>query len=344
MIPPNQVTQRDLARMLGISYSTVSLALRDSPKIALKQRERIRKAAEEMGYHPNAAAAALAHYKRNSTTPPIHAALAWLNVRPNASSLYEMREFSLYWSGALACAEKYGYRLEEFCVSKLGSFQRLQSVLHTRGIEGIILPPPGFTPDWEDFGWSQFSVVRLGNSSNTPQSHIVTSDQPGNALLALNEIRRRGYKRVGLVTGLRNLEAGASWSGGFLQAQQFIDESDRLSIHVMKEGDMACCERELVRWIKDQRPDAIFTDLKEVPIILRSAGLRVPADIGLAVTSVFDTGADAGIHQNAEEIGRAAVVTLLSLMKDGDKGEAEIGRKILIAGKWVDGKSLPWRA
>ena len=269
----------------------------------------------EKGYQPNAAAATLAHFRRASHSRPVQAALAWLNFRPDPAEMFQYREFALYWKGAAACAEKHGYHLEEFLGRDYRSIKRLESVLLARGIEGIVIPPHGVTPEWGDFDWSRFSIVRFGRTAEKPRTHVVTSDQSANALLALNEIRRRGYERVGLVVGRPNMIAGASWTGGFLQAQQFIEEKSRLPIFAMN-GDLAASQRQLAHWIKKHRPDAIFTDLKDVASMLQNLGMRVPEDMGLAVTSVLDAGAGAGIYQNSEEIGRAAVLTLLSLIKD----------------------------
>jgi DNA-binding LacI/PurR family transcriptional regulator len=52
-------TVRDIARELGVDASTVSLALRDSPRIKLATRARVREAAERLGYVPNRSARAL---------------------------------------------------------------------------------------------------------------------------------------------------------------------------------------------------------------------------------------------------------------------------------------------
>lgn len=55
-----RVTITDLAEMLGMDKSSVSLALRDSPKVSSATRERVRKAAAEHHYIPNWAAKRLA--------------------------------------------------------------------------------------------------------------------------------------------------------------------------------------------------------------------------------------------------------------------------------------------
>ncbi len=51
-----RVTAKDIAKAAGVSQATVSMALRGSPEIGEKRIEQIRKLAEEMNYHPRAAA------------------------------------------------------------------------------------------------------------------------------------------------------------------------------------------------------------------------------------------------------------------------------------------------
>src|SRR5205823_11763824 len=48
------VTLRDIAAALGLSHVTVSLALRDHPKIPEARRLQIQETARLMGYSPNA--------------------------------------------------------------------------------------------------------------------------------------------------------------------------------------------------------------------------------------------------------------------------------------------------
>ena len=55
-----RVTIADLARLLGMDKSSVSLALRDSPRVAESTRARVRAAANEHNYSPNWAAKQLA--------------------------------------------------------------------------------------------------------------------------------------------------------------------------------------------------------------------------------------------------------------------------------------------
>jgi LacI family transcriptional regulator len=50
---------KDIASQCGVSAATVSKALNDRPDIGEATKERVRRAAAELGYHPNSAARAL---------------------------------------------------------------------------------------------------------------------------------------------------------------------------------------------------------------------------------------------------------------------------------------------
>ena len=60
------VSIADIARAAGVSHSTVSRALRDSPLISDEVRQRIQRMAQEMGYTPNSVAQSL-QTKRTNT-------------------------------------------------------------------------------------------------------------------------------------------------------------------------------------------------------------------------------------------------------------------------------------
>jgi DNA-binding LacI/PurR family transcriptional regulator len=348
------VTQKDIARELGISHGSVSKALKNNPEIAPSTRERVQAVARKMGYQPNPMAAGLAEFKRNSKTIPVNAALAWINFWPDPRRLRSFKEFDRYWVGARACAEKCGYQLTEFSCAGNMTPKRLEKVLLARGIHGILLPPHEAAIEWADFAWENFSAVRFGRSLPAPRVHVVTADQVANGLIAYDAITARGYQRIGLVSQqLRCADPAKGqksnhdrrWlvEAGFLMAQAETDPSQRVPVLFLDKHNLAKGQIDLEAWLKKHSPDAGITDNAELPSMLRKAGYRIPEDIGCAAISVLDGNADAGIYQNPEEVGRVAVLVLNSLLTDNARGEPAIFRQILVEGKWVDGSSLPRR-
>lgn len=340
---PGRVTLRDIATKLGISHSSVSLALRSHPRISKALTKKIQDTAREMGYRPDPMLAALAHYRQGKAEPPVRSAIAWINAWPDPDQLKSFREFDFYWRGASAAAEKMGYYLEEF---RLNSAQcppaRLEQILRARGIRGILIPPHPQTPDWGSFDWSQFCAVRFGRSCKSPNVHIVGSDQLENTILAYNAMRERGYKRIGFITG-QGASRGVRFYAGYFMAQQTDRQGPNLKGLVLKEPHSKLHPPLLKEWLASQRPDAILTDSASIPGLLEKAGYRVPEDVGLAVESVLDGEADAGVDQHPAEVGRVALLVVLSLLHDHASGVPSIFRQILVSGSWVDGKSLPPR-
>lgn len=339
--PTSPVTQRDVARRLNVSHSTVSLSLRNSPKIPAARREQIRKAAEEMGYLPNPAAAALSHCRRSSSTPSVQAGIAWLNFWDKPEALHRLKEFDAYWRGAQSAAKQLGYSLEEF-THDAGSTspERIESILYHRSISGVLIPPHPFQPDWGGFHWDRFSAIRFGRSVQNPRFHTVTADQVTNTILAVEQIRAQGYVRVGLVVGVTATRVHF-FEAGFLHSQREIPTLDRLPVFTVTRE--AGIQKAFENWLKQHRPDAILTAALETPQMLKTAGYRVPDDIGLAATSLLDIDADAGIDQQPEEIGRVGLQMLTALIRSNDQGEPPIFRETLIEGSWVEGSTLPRR-
>ncbi|KAF0095894.1 MAG: LacI family transcriptional regulator [Puniceicoccaceae bacterium 5H] len=292
-----------------------------------------------MGYRPSSAASALAQMRHTTQVRAQHGAIAWLNFWTDPAMLRHLDEFDQYYQGAAEAAEKFGFRLYEFSCGNGMRPQRLQSILKARGIDGVLLPPHREARNMDGFDWNEFSIIKFGHSLQTPVGHTVSSDQLFNGMLGFREMRKRGYRRIGFA-----MTANDYWlfDAGYIKAQLEVPPDERLPILYLEDGKLEQNKQALKRWLDENQPDSIFSSSAEVPQLLSELGCRVPADIPVAVTSVLDGHADAGINQNPREIGRVAVLQLLTLIHDNDRGPKELYREILVKGSWVDGASLPY--
>jgi LacI family transcriptional regulator len=335
-----RVTLRDIAKAVGVTPVSVSLAMRNSSRISEPMRQKIRALAEQMGYRPDPMLAALAHYRRGNVKSPVGAELAWINFWPDHKKLRSFKEFELYWAGAYEEAEKCGYRLEEFHWPDM-SPGRLEQILLTRNIQGILLTPlptDATQPDWQDFQWSKFCAVRFGYSIQNPRVHIVGSDQLANGLMACQSIHQQGYQRIGLVTRENTV---VRFAAGYLYHQMRANPTGQPVPLKLQEASRANDRAELKAWLKKYRPDVIFSDCAQLRDLLTELNIRVPRDLSLASTSVLDGNSDAGIYQNSDEIGRAAVQLVISLIHHNDFGIPPVCREMLVEGRWQDGSALP---
>ena len=338
-LPP---TQKELAKALGMAQSTVSMALRGHPSITGRTREQVLEAAAAMGYRPNPTGTALAHLRQTSTVAPVQASLAWINGWSEPEKLRSYREFDLYWEGAAQEAMEHGYRLDEFVVGADLPLPRLERILRARNVRGLLVPPGPMPAGWEGFDWGGFSVVRLSHLPDPGEFApcAVVGDQTSNALVAVRNISRKGYRRIGFAG---NSDARRGFAAGFLWGQQELPEVLRVPPLLMASDDPVEWERHFREWFQMYRPDAVLTDIPEVPAALSRLDVSVPDEVGVAALGILDCPVTAGIDQNSREIGRSAVQMLHALIKDGALGLPRIHRELLVKGTWVDGDSLPER-
>ncbi|MCP5545740.1 MAG: LacI family DNA-binding transcriptional regulator, partial [Akkermansiaceae bacterium] len=152
------------------------------------------------------------------------------------------------------------------------------------------------------------------------------------------------YRRIGFVGFEGDFsKRGLLFRLGFTGGQQLVQTPHVLEPLLTDEKNPVQSRRMLEKWLKKWKPDAILTTNPDISSMLEKLGLRIPDDIGLAVTSILDAKADAGIDQHPEEIGRVGFLMLNSLINDRAWGIPPIFRQILVEGSWVDGSTLPVR-
>jgi len=343
---PKPTTLRDIAKKVGVSHVTVSLALRNHPRISAERRQEILRVVKEMNYVPDPLFGKLAAYRHNLPIEKVHSSIAWINHWEQPESLLSrFKEFQAYWKGASAAAAERGYRLEEFRWSADLPARRFEQILFTRGIRGVLIPPHLVPPDWGNINWHKFSIVRFGTSVPTPDSNVVTSDQYRAIVMALTKIHDYGYRRIGLVVGgLLDQRLGGVYQSGFGWAQNALNLRAKLPPLVIESDENSPSREPALRalklWLKKFRADAVFTTGTRVPLLIQELGHRIPGDLAVAGSSI-DVPVAAGVDQNSEAIGRIAVEMLLKQINFNECGVPATPSRTLVESFWRDGDSLP---
>ena len=294
--------------------------------------------------------AGLSAYRRTTGPSTFHGVIGWINHWVRPEELHRFHEFEGYWQGAKAAAKEFGYIVEEICWPNDCSANRFERILLARGIQGVLIPPHPHreTMVWTDFDWSKFSLIRFGLSVQNPDSNVVTSDQFRATVLAIRNIHRLGYRKIGFVLN-RELDEniGGNYTGGFLAAQHLLGiqaAGSQLVIDGEKARQQpAQVEQQVAGWLKACRPDAVLTTVADIPGIIKKLGYRIPRDIAVAGTSMADIPVDAGIDQRATEIGKIAVEMLVKQLNINERGEPAAPCRILVESTWQNGKSMPRR-
>ncbi len=195
-------TLRVIAREVGVTHATVSMALRNHPSISAKTRRRVQRIAEKLGYRPDPEVAKLMHHLRLKHKPRFKSTIAALTSIPEQ---LEQPYAAALRRGAQRAAEALGYGFSLFQIE--GSDKRntsLQRMLRSRGIEGVlILPMKGPVKLTDLLDWSCFSVVVATYGVLAPQFHRVIPDQFDNTRLICNQLASNGHRRIGLIAAAR---------------------------------------------------------------------------------------------------------------------------------------------
>lgn len=330
-----------VAEAAGVHLSTVSLALRNDPRLPATTRERIRGVAQRLGYAPNPLVSLLmARVRRRDGG--YRGTLGYVHTVPQGTPRLEGRVHRNFVAGARARALNLGYTLDEFFLEAgPGGAKRLARVLDTRGIGGLVIehvPGPLCPGRVLPFDTGAFATASLGVPLAEPALHYVANDQFMRAVVAAREVLALGYRRPGLVVVNAFDSAMAHrCSAGFWAVQEYVAGVARVPIcRVGDDGGAA-----VAAWLRRHGPDVVLATSARVPEWLAAAGIRVPGDVGVAhLDWLPEHKRLAGVYGNSERTGAAAVDLVVSQLHRGEAGPPAQAMNTLVAGKWIPGKSL----
>jgi DNA-binding LacI/PurR family transcriptional regulator len=344
-----RTTLLDVAKVLGVSHTTVALALKNHHRISKTRCLEVQRMAKKMGYQPDPFLSGLAAYRKMHGAAKFQGLIAWVDHWDAPKKMRQFREFEGYWLGAAAAAKRVGYQLQEIRWPQDYSADSFERILRARGVHGLLLPPHHAVLDWEGFDWSKFSTIRFGLSVQSPDANLVSADHMRAIVMAIEKIHSYGYRRIGLIAGKQyDRKLGGSFTGGYCHQQIALKLQPALLPLLTDYGsrDAAGLKKQsnaLLQWLKKHQPDAVLTTDAEIPGLIKELGYRIPKDIAVAGTTIYDIPVDTGIDQHPEAIGRIAMEMLVKQINMGERGEPEDPCRILVESRWQDGKSLPRR-
>lgn len=329
-MPP---TLEEVAKLAGVSRSTVSRVVNQHPNVRPEVRERVWEVIRKTGYQPHAAARSLATRRTR---------VIGLIIPQAVTTLFTDPYFPILIRGvADACnAHNYHLMLSLFSrrrVQESRARQDLlyQQVLRGRYLDGVVvssapLDDPIFPRLLED-GVPFIIVGRYPHE----RANYVDVDNVAGARMAVEHLLQLGHERVATITGPLNMCSGQDRLEGYRQALAArgipVDEDLIAEGDFTEQGGQAAMRRLL-----PHRPTAVFaaSDMMAVGAIkvLREAGLRVPEDVAVVgfddipLASMVEPPLTT-VRQPIEQLGSMAVELLVSLMEN--PGEETVHRVVL---------------
>ena len=322
-------TLADIASQLGISKMSVSRALRGERQVSVQLRERVLQAAERMGYRPDPEIAKLMTHMRRSKRVVSPSTLAFIWAERDADSVKTSSWSQELVRGAHMRADKLGYRLEEFHLKARGmTARRMSGILEARGIPGFILSPlVSRSRGHVSMQWEKFSSVVIGLGYARPALHRVHHHHFLGMMTALRMLKKQGFRRIGFYAGSTiNERMYRAWSASFLAHHP---------LPLAHAAELLALRREITRgdfqaWLKSANPDVVIEAGHHLHDWL-SKGSKIPR---VTLGWRADYPDVAGIDQQADVLGAAAVDLLVAQHQQNERGTPEQPKTLMTEGVW----------
>ncbi len=325
-----RVTSLDVAKRAGVSRTTVSLVLNNIRRIQISEatRRKVLRAADELGYVPNAAAQALARRRAQTiglvlTRSPHHIAFD--------AFIDEILE------GLIHAVHLYGLTLLFDIVEPEHQIEAYLQLAHAHRIDGLILSGPRSDDEaLRTLEQVDFPVVLMGHLPGA-SFYSVDVDNRAAARIAVEHLLGLGYTRVACITN-----ADLSYTAAeerLLGYRQALEAADLLyDSRLVRFGDFTTQSGyeqmgDLLGSANDLQ--AVFCASDTVALGAKAAikeqGIGIPEEIALVgfddlpFTRYIDPPLTT-VHLPAQEIARQASEILLRLLK----GETPPERHVIL--------------
>ncbi|HWW07318.1 LacI family DNA-binding transcriptional regulator [Collimonas sp.] len=290
-----RLTIKDVAKMAGVSFQTVSLVLNHPEKVAPKTRELVQAAINALNFIPNVAARSL----RNISTKTLACVMFNGSSYDERSERIQDTHYNNVLQALTRAADRVGYTLlqRNLMSDDAASLAYVRDLFLAGRIDGLIaMVTVAGHPVLSELQRMGFPCVIYGMAD--PQFHHVAQSDRLAALSVVDHLAQAGCRRIAFVTGplkehssevMRDQAVTTSSEARYLG---YLDGLDKHGLPLRSEwvasGDWSldggyraakqlCSAR--------QRPDAIFLGNDRMALgalkALHDLGLHVPGDISV---------------------------------------------------------------
>jgi DNA-binding LacI/PurR family transcriptional regulator len=275
-----QARSQDVAKLAGVSRTTVSFVLNNVPgvKITEETRQRVLEAARELDYYPTAAARSLASGK----TQRVGLILGEGQERLAADAFLPS-----FLQGVTASVHRRGYLLVLQLAEDVPSHEAYVRLIREQQVDGLILSGPrSGDPLLSQLAEERFPLILHGRLESYRFPSVDVDNKAG-AYQAVTHLIGLGHRRIGFISN-----APLSYSGAqdrFAGYRQALAEHDipldgslvHTAAFLPKSGRVAM--QSLLK--VSERPTAVFAASDVVAFgamdAIHAAGLRIPDEVAV---------------------------------------------------------------
>ncbi|MEX0276819.1 MAG: LacI family DNA-binding transcriptional regulator [Ruegeria sp.] len=313
----DKVTSFDVARRAGVSQSAVSRVFTPGASASAATRDKVMKAAEDLGYRPNTLARAMITGKSRV----IGVVVAYLENQFYPMALEHLDR----------ALKDRGYHILLFMAKNDDSVGQIVEDLMSYQVEGIITASVAMTNDiakqCDDAG---IPVVMFNRGRETGNLAQVTSDNIQGGCTVANFLASAGHRKIAHISGWQGSSTGVDRMRGFVDGlqdhglQPFAIEDGQYNQEIASGIARRLCST-------TDRPDAIFVGNDHMAFAVMDTlrfelGLSVPDDVSIVgyddvPISAWPAYDLTTIRQPINKMVNATVDVLLSRIEHGSASE-----------------------
>jgi DNA-binding LacI/PurR family transcriptional regulator len=316
------VTIKDIAKIVGVSKSTVSRVLANSDKCSEETRQRVLEAMEKLNYKPNALARAMVTKKTGNIGLIIYQKHKPILSHPFYAPVVE---------AIVDTSMKRGYSL--FIATDQDINASSAELLLEKRVDGIIFASfidPSIILKYKNQG---VPLVLLNNSVDIEGISYVTCDNYSGAYNAVNYLVQKGHKNIGFLCGPLQHRSYTERYKGYIAALK--DNDIKVQDNLVRIGESTLSEgnRLMGQLLHNRRvPTAVFAsnDMMAIGAIkaIKKEKLEIPNDIAVIGFDNIDFGnliepSLSTVHVNKVLMGELAVELLINEINKCTSGEKE---------------------
>ncbi len=340
-----RVNQQQIANRLNLSVATVSRSLKNDRAITANTRNRVIKAAREMGYYSPLVQAPI------TTTPELQSVCAMIQSDATpGSNLPPDNLVPEFLSGMSheACnnnASLMVHYVQEKNLERAADWDVLPPLLRSRSDVGVILVhryPENVVKQLTQ----RFPCVSINHDYRLPHMDHVEINQVGMMTLLVDNLNKAGHRRIGFVGSNLSDSWGQERFAGYVnginrlglpvEPENFLPIDSVINLGEKNIAEICSRIRNGLTALVCANDAVAYTLIKA----LKENGIKVPHDV--SVTGFDAIPAPAGmpvvhsIRQPMEQMGAAAMQAVLERMRN----PMALARRILFDGIVVTGETI----
>lgn len=315
-------TIRDVARLAGVSTTTVSRVINGAGAVSAARRERVQRAVADLGYVPNA----VARHLRSKRTKTVALVLSDI-TNPF---------FTTIARGVQDVAGPRGYVVTFANTDESESQEReYLETLVQRQVDGVLLVPAGDSPEpFRLLRAHNIPVVLIDRRVSARRVDEVRCDSEAGAYALVRHLLELGHRRIAVLTGRRDISTAADRVTGYERALAWADVPVDRDLIRYDSFSLAGGYRMAEEILALQpRPTAILATNNFIAFgalrALREAKIDVPGDMSLVTFDDLpeewhDDPFLTVLAQPAYDLGRRAAELLFERLETGAKGKRQV--------------------